>query len=240
VERADQPERRQLAVDRAEQHTDVVLVEAAQGEVRDRVAALEPGQQLGGRVAPRQPVGPVGADQQQAAAVGLGQLLEDAEALGVGPVEVFEHEQAGAHRHQLADHRDRGCDASVGRAVDVAHDGQQVGVDPLDPVDPLEAVGVHGRAEALERIDDQRQRPARRGLLGLAADHHRLGRQPGHQLLDQAGLADAGLTGDERDRRKPTCIEQIDQAIELGRPTHHDGGQSGPSHEHGPEGKGPV
>ena len=47
-----------------------------------------------------------------------------------------------------------------------------------------------------------------------------------------AALADAGLTGDERDRWQPARVEQVDQAVELGRSANHDRSQSGTSHEH--------
>ena len=65
-------------------------------QVGHRVAPVEPRQQVGGGVASGESVGAVGADHHERSAVGLGEELEGGQALRVGPVEVFEHDERGA------------------------------------------------------------------------------------------------------------------------------------------------
>ena len=111
VQRLDDAVRRHVAVHRGEEGADVGRAEPPELDVGDRVPAFEPGEQLGRRVAAGQPVGPVGAHHQQPAPAGLGQLLEHGDALGVGPVQVLEHDEAGGARREPADQLDRrsGC-----------------------------------------------------------------------------------------------------------------------------------
>ena len=96
VEGLDGAVRRVLLEHGGEELAHLGGAEPAELHVGDEVAALEAGEQVGGGVAPGEPVGSVGADEHERAAVGFGEPLEDGEALGVGPVEVLEHDERRA------------------------------------------------------------------------------------------------------------------------------------------------
>ena len=101
------------AVDGDEEVLHADDVEAGEAQVGDRRAALEAGQGVGQRVAAVDLGRPVGADGQGRPAVGAGDALEDRDRLGVGPVEVVEHDRRPAAVEHLADelagHARGGC-----------------------------------------------------------------------------------------------------------------------------------
>jgi len=214
VERIDDRERRDLAVDGREERVDVRRAQPPELDVSDRMAALQPGQQLRGRMPAREPVRAIGADDQEAAATGLGQLLEHREALGVGPVQVLEHDDAGDPLGEPPHQLDSGPDALIGRPVGVVHGLEQRGQSVAGA-----AVASDHRAE---RVTEELHRAALGARVGLPRQHHRARRRLRHQLLDEPGLADAGLPGDQRDRRVQPGVDQADQAIELRAAPDHD------------------
>ena len=166
-------------------------------------------------MAARQAVGAVGADDEQPAAAGLGQLLEYGEALGVGPVEILEHHDAGDPLGEPPYQLDPGSDPLVGRAVGVVNGLQQRGV----PV----GIGAVARRHGAERVTEQLHGAALGARIGLAGEHQRAPWHVRHQLLDEPGLADAGLAGDQGDRRVGAGVDQPDETIELGGAADHDG-----------------
>ncbi len=85
------------APDRGDQRPDLLDAEPAQGQVLHLMLAFDGRQQVG-HVAAVEVLGPVGPDQQDRQLRRRGQVAEQAQALGVGPVEVLEHDQARARR----------------------------------------------------------------------------------------------------------------------------------------------
>ena len=206
-------------------------------DVGDAVAPLEPPDRLGCGVAARQAVGPVRADEHEAVAhTGrarrgrLGEALERGDALGVGPVQVLEHDERGvaagpvAQRPHEVDTRPH---ALLGRAVGVAHgrrEGREIGVGGVARRGP-ECSGVHC-------VEEQLHRPPDRARVGLAREHEGAAGGAPHELLHEPGLADARLARHQGDRRDRARADECGQAVELDRPAHHHGRQTGPAHEH--------
>jgi hypothetical protein len=219
------------------------------------------GQQRPQRVAAVELVRAVAGDQgDPAAAQGPDEEGQQVAGGPVGPVEVLDDQQ---QRGQLGQAGQQG-----------QHPVEQL--DPLEPVpgrrgrpgvggglgqQPAEA--GHGRgqggghpglagagAEVAEGVDEGHVREADVAGLHAAADQHPDpgGLGPGGQLVEQAGLADAGVAGDQPDRRAAALgpLQQPEQAVELlgtadeaggGRRGHAgkygvgpDSGASGPSH----------
>jgi hypothetical protein len=102
---------------------------------------------------------------------------------------------------------DAGAHALLGRAAGV--------------VDRREQLGVRLGGVTVERVEQHLQRAAHRARIGLAGQHQRAGRRPLDELLDEPGLADAGLAGHERDGGGRPGAEQNNQAVELDRPADH-------------------
>ena len=228
VEGVDGAERRLLVEHGRQEAADLRGGEAVEVDVRDPVPPVEAGHGVGGRVAAGQAVGPVGPHQHQAPTRprrarrrGLGQALEHGDALGVGPVEVLEHEERGAATGPVAQrpHQvDPGPDALLRGAVGVAHgghEGREVGA---------AVVGHRGVARGhVDRVEEQLHRPSDGARVGLAGEDERPGGRPPHQLLDEPGLADAGLAGHQRHGRFGARADEGGQAVELDRPAHHHG-----------------
>ena len=189
VQRVDGAERRVLVEDGGRKALTSAGVRRLEVQVHDRVPALEAGQHLGGGVAAGQAVGPVGADDEQRAAVGLGQALEQREALGVGPVEVLEHHEAGTAGGEVADQVDRQPAPARRR---VASDRSR----------PSARSGSSGRRRPrAQRVEEQLHRSSDGAGVGLPGEHDGAGGHAVDELLDQPGLADPGLAGDEGDGR---------------------------------------
>src|SRR4029450_8127257 len=74
-----------------------------QGDGGGHPLALQLGQQLDQGGAAGHPLGPEGPDQQQRQGGGDGQAAEHGQALGVGPVQVLEHQHGPGGAGQLPD-----------------------------------------------------------------------------------------------------------------------------------------
>ena len=98
-------------VHRAEERGHLGPAEPVEAQLVDLVAPLEADEDLRGRHPAGELVGPVGAHDQQRRPGQRREALEDGQALGVGPVEVLEHDQPGC----LAEPRLDGRDARRGR-----------------------------------------------------------------------------------------------------------------------------
>ena len=164
----------------------------------EAVPALEAAEHRRERVAAGHLVRAVGAEQQPRAGL-VGDPLEQRRALGVGPVQVLEHE----HRRPVAD-----------QAV---HDLQR-GVQPLDRA--AARVGQGGErglvdvGVPLDRVEQHLVRAGERSGLGAADQRDDVVGQRVEQLAHQAGLADARLAGDDRDlgllgRDEPLELAQL-------------------------------
>ncbi len=186
VERVDGPERRVLLEDGGQEGAHLGGAEPAEADLGDGVPALQPRQQLRGRVPTGEAVGPIRADHQQGPTFGLGQELDGGQALGVRPVEVLEHQQAGSTAGQASNQLHSGPHPFLGRPIGIAHH--------------VEEVGVGGGVRVPEGVEEQLHRAPHRPGIRLPGQHQGAGRSVIHQLLDQAGLPDAGLTGDQGDR----------------------------------------
>ena len=230
----DRAERRLAALHDGEEVADRRRVEAVEPDVGDGVAPLDPQQRLGRGVAAGQAVGPVGADEEHGTGprAGVhrrqrGQPLEHRDALGVGPVQVLEDDQRGAAGGQPPHQVGRRPHPLVRAPLDVAHRGVEGG--------ELGVGGAVGLPHAVEGVEHELQGAAERARVRLAGEHQRDGRRRVDQFLDEPGLADPGLARDQGDGRAGSGAEQADEAVELGRPAHHHGRQTGAAGEHGHE-----
>ncbi len=164
--------------------------------------------------------GPDGRQQQHRhRGQGAGHELERPQRRGIGPLEVVDHEEQGpGGRPHRGDHRgvQRG---PVGPRVDRV-DAAPGGADAV-------AGRVADDPRSQELLGDLRVPPVRgrRGALlaPCPGDHEPLRRGLGHQLLGQAGLADARLAAD--DHRPPGAgrglAGRLAEPRELGRPPDH-------------------
>ena len=203
-------------VHRAKERGHLGPAEPVEAQLVDLVAPLEADKDLRRRHPSGELVGPVGAHDQQRRPGQRREALEDRQALGVGPVEVLEHDQPGCLAEPHVDGRKHATD----------------GIVALESV-----VGQHR--------PDQLVGPPERPVLGLPAEHHRPGRGRRDQLAQQPRLADARLAGDERDGRaavvaSPVLVDvrlagggqEAGQAGEGRRPPHHRRAEAGTTHEH--------
>jgi hypothetical protein len=174
-------------------------------------------------VAAVQLVGAVGDDEAQRLGVGAAdQEGEEVARRGVGPVGVLEHERDGGALPQAVDERQQRLEqarlvAALALADDrgraVAQLRQQLGqcgarlrAQAVGEVDP--ALGEVARDRA-QRVDERRVRELGAAQLEAMADEHvglgpvlvRACARARLELGDQAALADAGLAGDEHERR---------------------------------------
>ena len=179
-ERVADRARDRSVVHRAQEGRHLGPAEPVEAQLVDLVAPLEADEDLGGRHPSGELVGPVGAHDEQRRPGQRRQALEDGQALGVGPVEVLEHDQPGCVAEPRLDDRDHVADGIVALEREV---GQHR---------PDQLVGTP-------------ERP----VLGLPAEHHGAGRGRGDQLAEQPGLADARLAGDERDGRAAVVTSPV-------------------------------
>jgi hypothetical protein len=208
VERIDGAVGRVLLEHGGEELVDLRRRQAPEGDVGHEVPPVEAGEQVAGGVAPGEAVGPVRADEHDRTAVRLGEQLEGGEALGVGPVEVLEDDQGRPARRQRPDEVDRRPHPLLGRQARVPHGGGGVGA--------LAHVGLaQGVEEELHGATDGAR-------VGLAGEHEGAARGAGHQLLHEAGLADAGLPGDQGDGGGGRGAEEAAEAAEVGFSPDHD------------------
>ncbi len=217
VDLVGHPERRLAPVDGVQELGDLGDRQAVEVDVGHGVAPFEPGQQARRGVAAGERIGSVGADEQARAAAGLGQALEEQQALGVGPVEVVEHHHARRPAADRGEQREAGPDALVDVALGVDHH--------------LEAL-VGLVAGVAEGVEEQLEGPAERSRVGLARQHLGPRRQAPDELPDQPGLAHAGLAADQGDGRSGAVLGQLHEAVDLGGPTDHHGREPWPADEH--------
>ena len=173
--------------------------------------ALELGQQRAQRVAAVQLVRAVGRDDEHALAAQRGREVDEERARrAVGPVQVLDRQQqAVLAREQLE---------QLEQAVEQARLRGRLVVGALraapEPGEDLRERGAGGRrergerrvagaGERAQRADDRRVgQLALPQLDAVAADHaHAVVAGRAFELAQQARLADAGLAGDERERR---------------------------------------
>ena len=214
-------ERYRPAGRRGKQRAGVGDAEPFQPDMGDRVPALQVRQQGGDGLARGHVLRPVRADQQ-AGSGQLGDALEQGGALRVGPVQVLEDDDGAAVADQASDQGHAGVQPLDRAASRVGQRGEQVRI---------------GRLGAVQRVEQQLVRAAQRAGFGLPGQYRRVGRQPGEQLGDQPGLADAGLAGDHRDTRPPDGEEPLEFAQLLVAPDHHGAGPH-PRAAHGGQGTG--
>ena len=218
VERLDGAEGRILLEDGGQERAHLGGAEAGELQVGHRVPTLEAREELGGRMAPGEAVGAVGADHHQGAAFRLGQQLEGGQALGVGPVEVLEHDEAGPRIGEAAHEVDSRPHA-VFRGTPAVPDGG-------------EELLVLGHLGVPQGIEEELHRAAHGARIGLAGQHEGARWGTGHQLLDQPGLADPGLAGDQGDGRHGRRAHERAEAAELSGSADHHRGETCAPHEH--------
>ena len=222
-ERLDDAVGRAAAVDREEEGAHVGLAEAADADVDGVGPALQAGERLGERVAARQLARPVGAHDGARARCG-GDPLEQGDALGVGPVEVLEHEHGPLPVDDLGEQVE-GEPGPIGQRTVAGVGGAVVGgAQQRDPV-------IAGEPRP-ERVEEQAEGMAEAARLGLTGHDDHGGVELRAQLADEAGLADAGLAADEDDARLGLG-QRSEQAVELVGPTDHHGTEAPASDLHG-------
>jgi hypothetical protein len=231
-------ERHRVAVDGGQQLGHPVLAEPLQGDRGHRTPPLQLDQQLDQRVAPGHALGPEGADQQQRQVGGDGQAAEQGHALGVGPVQVLEHQQRSVRPGQLVDERDRGPQQLLLAVLALGVAGQPGRDRGQQQAQRLGAVGqplgdrLPGGDPRLDRLQQQLERPAGGTLAALAGQHPDSRVEGGDQLGDQSGLADAGLAADQGDGRVAGGPGELAQARQLVGAPHHHRAQPGPGGQH--------
>ncbi len=139
---------------------------------------------------------------------GLGdEAVDHGDTLGVGPVQVLEDQHGSSLTDPLAD---------LLRRLD----------DRVRPADRLVQEAAH-EAEGTGH-------PTR---VTVAGEHQRGARQTGDQLAQQAGLADAGFTGDQRHRRQlrgrdGRRVDEVAQLRQRRGPADHERAEAGAPFEH--------
>ncbi len=129
-------------------------------------------------------------------------------------MEILEHDDAGDSLGEAPDQFDSSPDSLIGRAVGVVHGLQQRGVSV--------GVGAVARGHRAERVTEELHGAALGARVRLPGQNQRARRRLRHELLDEPGLADPGLTGDERDGWVGAGVDQSHQAIKLGAAADHD------------------
>ena len=178
------------------------------------------------RVAPVQVIGAVRADDGDALAVQhAGEERDQMAGAGVGPVQVLDDQQDRAFRGQLgqqAEHRAEHLLAGQARPVDlvgllvaVREQARQhrAGLDRL----------LDARRGGAERVRERQVRDAVADLGALAAQHgEAVALGDPHRLVDQAGLADAGVAADEPGDRaaRGGVVQEGAQPGQLRIPSH--------------------
>ncbi|GAA3493356.1 hypothetical protein GCM10019016_004550 [Streptomyces prasinosporus] len=234
---------------------DLVAVEAAELDAPDRAQPVEFGEQRAQGVAAVDVVGAVGGEDDEAAgAQGAEEVGEQVAGGGVGPVQVLQGEDDGVLGGDALQQA-RGEFEEAGHALFVpaglaggggAELGQQVGEFLLLPgggcgelggqvaAQPAQGGGEGGEGQPVGAdLDAAAERDDRAPAVGRRGE-----------LLEEAGLADAGLTADQQRLRFAGAVgrpgERVVQRVELsGAADEHgtDGlGLHGPEHRTGPRG----
>ena len=151
-------------------------------------------------------------------------LLEHGDALGVGPVQVLEDHDRLLLAHGLGEQL-QGESGSVGQRTVVRRGTPVVGrAECCGPV-----VAALGHAQ---RVEEQAEGVAEAARLGLSGHDHDRGIEPFPELLDQAGLADAGLAAHE-DHPALGLGEGDREPVELVGSTDHHRAEAPVSDPHG-------
>jgi hypothetical protein len=208
VQRRRGTHRRRGAGGRGQQRRGLRGGETIQPYVGDGMPAFHPREQPGHRLPPGHLVRPVRADEQPRPPL-VGDPLEQHGTLRVGPVQILEDDDRRRVPDQLGQQRQPGVQPLDRTAPRVGERRQLLLVDLRPPVDGVQQHLV---------------RPGQRTGLGVADQDHGPGRDGRQQLVDQAGLADARLTRDERDRRLPRRGEPRQPAQLAVAPDHHRAG----------------
>jgi hypothetical protein len=200
------------------------------------------GQQRPQRVAAVQLVGPIAGHQgHPAAAQGPDQEGQQVAGGAVGPVQVLDDQQQRGQLGQPDQQRQHAVEqldpleAVPGRRR-WAVVGGQLGQQPAQAGQGRGQGGGHlglarAGAELAEGVHERHVRQADVADLHAAADQHpdapALG--PGGELVEQPGLAHAGVAGDQPDRRPPALgpVEQAEEALELLGPADEAGRRCG-------------
>jgi hypothetical protein len=238
----DHGRRDRVAGDRLEVLGQLEPVEGGELDALQVGDADQLGQQRAQGVAAVQLVGPVAGHQgDPAAAQGPDQEGQQVAGGAVGPVQVLDDQQQRGQLGQADQQRQHPVEqldpfeAVPGRrrrTLAGGHLGQQ-------PAQAGQGRGQGGGdlglaragAEVAEGVDEGHVREADVADLHAAADQHpdaaALG--PGGELGQQPGLADAGVAGDQPDRRPATLgpVEQAEQALELLGPADEAAGGCG-------------
>ncbi len=238
VHRLGDPERHRVPVDRGQQLGDGVLVQPVHGHLGDLALAPDVGERSDQLMPAVDRLRPEAADQQGAEARRQRQAAEQRDALGVGPVQVLEHQHppAGADE-QVLDQGDGRAEQlllavlAVGEGLQMAEDRPQQQPQRLLTVgEPLGHLPPCGDAGA-DRLQQQLERPRRHALTRLPGQHPRAHRQGCGQLAQQAGLADAGLAADQHHLGLVGGQRSL-EARQLHAAPHHHRAQPGPAREH--------
>jgi hypothetical protein len=246
VDRVDQGRVELAAGDRLELGGRLAPVERGELDALHPTGPFELGEERQERVAPVELVRAVAHDEEDGAVADVPDEEAEEVASGpVGPVEVLHDEGDRRTLGEAAQHTEDELEqAPLGRAdrercarldlegPQVRDEPRQLGSGGAD--DRVEGLGRRGPDEAAERLDDRGVRN------GAFAEVHRsaaedepasLADDPA-DVLDEAGLADAGLAGDE-DRLAPALRgtgERHPQTVELGRAADEDGAGDAAGH----------
>jgi hypothetical protein len=230
--------RRRLADDLADEHGGLVLVERPERQLH----AERP---LHRRRPLQVVAGPVRGDHEhRAVGEAPGDHLEEVAQRAVRPLQVVDPEHDRARRRPPAQHRDDGVEQRVARSrgvepveirrmtehvqqrLDLAPHLRRLDVQARDRTDlgkrrRAHVVGTGTRPDAEPTADRAGERPphVRLAVRGACAVEHRdvrrRGRELGHDLVDEARLADARLAHD-RDDRAATCTDVSRDGVEQG------------------------
>ena len=200
-------------------------VRPAQGleaEVLDVRPPGQLGQQRAQRVAPVQVVAPVGDDERDRGRRRRpGQERDQVAGRAVGPVRVLDDQEDGATPGQVGQHAAHGLERRglAGELVGPAADGEgRAEVLGLGTERGLRLLGAQALDEVGQRLDDRGVRHAAHVEVQAAAEQHLHvgGAGPLGQRGDEAGLADARVATEERDRAIASAAA-LDDALELGQ-----------------------
>ena len=208
---------------------DLVEAETVEPDVEPVRAAFDGVEQRRQRRAREQAVWSVGADHDDVVETRHAEheLVDDADRLGVDPVEVVgvhdDGRQVGREMAQHVDRRPFERLHALGRFVDIAAPASRAGVTPARRRDHLGATRLERRRNrcpvAHVRLDGTRERIERLAPpdgITPECDHQRPGgRRRRERIAHETGLADAGLAADERDAGTVAGAENAGETLQL-------------------------
>ncbi len=232
MQRDDRLGGRHPAVDGLEHRGELVAGQPSQRQVQHRTLALQDRQQGGERMAAVEVLGTERRHDDEREVRGGRQAPEQRDAVGVGPVQVLQHQHGRTAGQQVTHQVDGGPLQLVGRvAVVVVGMGQ--GDHRREQVREGVRARLQGRRDAVpapdERLDSVTQQlvgAVEVTFLGLAGQDGHAVVEPGQELPHQAALADPRLAGDEGDPRRVGGADEGAQGVELSVPADHHRAQS--------------